>query len=508
MVKVPKGESFLPNYSTKELTELYHKEEYPKAKVRVLAVLLRKEGKTFSEISFVLKYLLTTVRDWLIRLQSEGISRKCNIKQPGRPKRLTDKQIENLKPILSKSPQEQGFPFIIWTTKLVMQLIEMLYSVSYKPDQIRRILHRLGLIVLVLLSIAPMDIAAAGNLNPPQPTIKIADADSSTAYLLTNGPYAEEHITLPTKVRTNLGLRNPDPAGEINQQIRVGFDRNQDGKLADNETFAIYTVVKDYNILPAVNYTEIPIRMGQKARNRIGANIGDTVLLDTKVVTSGGCDEKKVGLYECLVDPTPNSNRLVAIAPHGGSIENGTNEQVDAMRKFLDKPFTGYKLLGKNQGNGQGSRDRFHITSTEMDNTALGVIPYSHVSYPVLRQNLSSRNFRYAVSFHGFAYPSTTGCKDPVVIYVGGLDEQNKPGLVKQIQKAIGDNPAYFSDCKKVEIPNGGEYAGKDPGNLVNWLTANDNSGIQLEQSKAARDLYGTQIAKAVAEFYKPLISN
>lgn len=42
MVKVPKGESFLPNYSTKELTELYHKEKYPKAKVRVLAVLLRK----------------------------------------------------------------------------------------------------------------------------------------------------------------------------------------------------------------------------------------------------------------------------------------------------------------------------------------------------------------------------------------------------------------------------------------------------------------------------------
>ncbi len=49
-----------------------------------------------------------------------------------------------VKPILSKSPQEQGFPFIIWTTKLVMQLIQMLYNVSYKPDQVRRILHSLG----------------------------------------------------------------------------------------------------------------------------------------------------------------------------------------------------------------------------------------------------------------------------------------------------------------------------------------------------------------------------
>ncbi len=128
MVKVPKGESFLPNFSSKELTELYHKEKDSKAKVRLLAALLRKEGRTFSEISSFLKYPLTTVRDWLIRLQSEGISRKCNIKQPGRPKRLTDEQIENIKPILPKSPLEQGFPFIIWTTKLVIQLIQMLYN--------------------------------------------------------------------------------------------------------------------------------------------------------------------------------------------------------------------------------------------------------------------------------------------------------------------------------------------------------------------------------------------
>ena len=144
MVKIPKGESFLPNYTTRELTELYHKEEDPKAKVRLLAAILRKEGKTFNVIGSSLKYPLTTVRDWLIRLQSEGISRKCNKKQPGRLKKLTDKQIENLKPILSTSPQEQGFPFIIWTTKLVMQLIKMLYNVSYKPHQVRRILHSLG----------------------------------------------------------------------------------------------------------------------------------------------------------------------------------------------------------------------------------------------------------------------------------------------------------------------------------------------------------------------------
>ena len=145
MTITPRGESFLPDFSINELNEIYQEENDPKAKIRLLASILRKEGKTLEEISSTVKHPLTTVGDWLRRLHTEGISRKNNKKPSGRPKRLTDKQIENLKPILFKSPQEQGFPFIIWTTKLVIQLIEKLYNVSYKPLQVRRILHSLGL---------------------------------------------------------------------------------------------------------------------------------------------------------------------------------------------------------------------------------------------------------------------------------------------------------------------------------------------------------------------------
>lgn len=145
MTITPRGESFLPKFSIDELKNLYQKEGDPKAKIRLLAAISRKEGKTLEEISLTIKHPLTTVGDWLRRLHIEGISRKNNKKQSGRPKRLTDKQIENLMPILFKSPQEQGFPFIIWTTKLVIYLIKKLYNISYKPLQVRRILHRLGL---------------------------------------------------------------------------------------------------------------------------------------------------------------------------------------------------------------------------------------------------------------------------------------------------------------------------------------------------------------------------
>ena len=145
MTSIPKGEAFLPNYTLKKLTDLYHRERDAKAKIRLLAAIFRKEGKTYEEIGLTLKYPLTTIRDWLNLIYIEGISRKIDIKQTGKPKRLTDEQIENLKPILLKSPEENGYPFLFWTTKLVIQLIKEKYDVSYKSLQVRRILHRLGL---------------------------------------------------------------------------------------------------------------------------------------------------------------------------------------------------------------------------------------------------------------------------------------------------------------------------------------------------------------------------
>ncbi len=127
------------------MTYFYHRERDAKARIRLLAAIFRKEGKTYDEIARILKYPLTTIRDWLSLIQIEGISRISDIKQTGKPKRLTEEQIEKLKPMLLKSPEEYGYPFLFWTTKLVIRLIKEKFDVSYKALQVRRILHRLGL---------------------------------------------------------------------------------------------------------------------------------------------------------------------------------------------------------------------------------------------------------------------------------------------------------------------------------------------------------------------------
>lgn len=145
MTIVPKGEGFLPKYTEQELMTLYQGETDPKAKVRLLAAVLRKEGKTLQEISDRVKHPLTTVGDWLRRMHLEGISRVYSIKQSGRPRRLRDEEMAELGSILSQSPKEHGFPFKFWTTKLVREFIWQRYKASYKIRQVRNLLYRLGM---------------------------------------------------------------------------------------------------------------------------------------------------------------------------------------------------------------------------------------------------------------------------------------------------------------------------------------------------------------------------
>ena len=94
---VPRGEEFLPGYTREDVTQLYRKEKDSKAKVRLLAAIYRKEGLTYWEIGVRIKYSSTTVKDWLHRMHKEGIHRRYDKKHPGRPKKLTDEQLEDLK---------------------------------------------------------------------------------------------------------------------------------------------------------------------------------------------------------------------------------------------------------------------------------------------------------------------------------------------------------------------------------------------------------------------------
>ncbi len=139
-----KGEKFLPEFSKAELAKLYQKEKNAKAKLRLLAAIFRKEGKSLDAISESVQTPKTTVHDWLKRLEGEGLDGLTDNSRPGRPSWLSQEQKDELENVLSGSPEEQGIPFKIWTTSLVQYIIHELFNVAYKPRNVQKLVKKLG----------------------------------------------------------------------------------------------------------------------------------------------------------------------------------------------------------------------------------------------------------------------------------------------------------------------------------------------------------------------------
>ena len=135
--------TFLPNISLKKFENLYHLETNAKSKIRLQCAILRKEGKTLEDISDVTKKPKSTISDILMRFDKKGIVAKDAIKQNGQPKKLSDSQCKKVKKMLEKKPIDNGFPFVVWTTKLVGYVIKKIFGVIYSLRQIRNLLKRL-----------------------------------------------------------------------------------------------------------------------------------------------------------------------------------------------------------------------------------------------------------------------------------------------------------------------------------------------------------------------------
>ena len=134
---------FLPNIYLKKLKDCYHLERNAKSKIRLQCAILRKEGKTLEEISDATKKPKSTIGDILMRFDKRGIVAKDAIKQNGQPKKLSNSQCKKIKKMLEKKPIDNGFPFVVWTTKLVGYVIKKMFRVIYSLRQIRNLLKRL-----------------------------------------------------------------------------------------------------------------------------------------------------------------------------------------------------------------------------------------------------------------------------------------------------------------------------------------------------------------------------
>ncbi len=244
-----------------------------------------------------------------------------------------------------------------------------------------------------------------------------------------------------------------------------------------NDEYALYTVSEIRQEQP-----DTILRMALDARARLtpdGSDIPDEfdAIVDSQVphpTYTDWCAEAHSEFVERLTDNGTHTG-LVAIAPHGGKIEEGTDKQAERVASALAaKGVSCWRCKGFKQGG--GAFERWHITSPDIN----------PASFPLLN-TIINRRFTYAVAFHGFT-------EDRILIG-GGAGEALKCEIKSAIQQAIGSGI-------EVKIATAADnFNGDNPNNIVNQL-ANGNNGIQIEQSKAARDTYGQQIADAVASIY------
>jgi phage replication-related protein YjqB (UPF0714/DUF867 family) len=197
---------------------------------------------------------------------------------------------------------------------------------------------------------------------------------------------------------------------------------------------------------------------------------------------------------ELLGDP---ASGLAVLAPHGGLIEVGTDDQARAVYDLLAleaKRVRAWIAQGFNPT--IGAHRCWHITSSEI----------SEQSFPRLGAlfdpGASRGSFAHAVAFHGQ--------NDTAAVVIGGglpRDEAHtalKMTLRSRVQDALR---AVVDPPPAVVVRRSGPLAGAQRRNIVNRVTARGN-GIQLEQPAGVRndEQQREAIAQAVAAFYADLI--
>jgi len=250
------------------------------------------------------------------------------------------------------------------------------------------------------------------------------------------------------------------------QQVRV--------KRSD-DVYALYTVSE-----ARPQDGDGVVRMGLTGRQRLDCDDEFDAELDSQVVHPSMSDDEAEAngeFIERLYDDGAHTG-LIAIAPHGGDIEDRTDDQAQRVASRLADAVPVSVWLCKGY-QARGAKKTWHITSTDID----------PASFPQLH-SIFSRGFSDAVAFHGF---------DRAEILVGGMAA---PALKEQIAAEIIKVIAGSGISVRIACPDD-VFGGDDPANIVNRLTAGGSNGVQIEQSLVARNTHWDDIAEAVAKVYR-----
>lgn len=105
---------------------------------------LLDEGFSLHEVARRVGCHASSVMRWRDEYEKRGEESFAVRFSPGRPPRLTERNLKRLGSLLLKGAVANGYRTEIWTTKRIAEVIAREWKVRYHPDHIGRLMARLG----------------------------------------------------------------------------------------------------------------------------------------------------------------------------------------------------------------------------------------------------------------------------------------------------------------------------------------------------------------------------
>lgn len=135
---------------------------------RLHGVLLVGQGMNCPEVSRLLGDSPRTVEYWVRRFEERGLAGLVEGERSGRPRRLSDKQLEEINSVLRQAPESVGIPRGLWDGKGLAAFVEKRYGVTLGVRQCQYVFKSFGF-----------------RLRKPRPLIARADPEVQEAYKTT-----------------------------------------------------------------------------------------------------------------------------------------------------------------------------------------------------------------------------------------------------------------------------------------------------------------------------------
>lgn len=112
------------------------------ATVRTRGLALLAKGKKPKEVAEILGVTRRSVNRW--EQESKHPKKKKATRPPGRPRKLSEKQVKRLEKALDKGAYAFGYAGDYWTLDRIGQVIWQLFEVRYETSAVWHVMQRMG----------------------------------------------------------------------------------------------------------------------------------------------------------------------------------------------------------------------------------------------------------------------------------------------------------------------------------------------------------------------------